>query len=256
MIADSFAKWANQGFESAGVLSSADAWLTSLSYTFQLYFDFSGYTDMAIGIALLFNIVLPQNFNSPYKALNIQDFWRRWHMTLSRFLRDYIYIPLGGNRLGEWKTSRNLFLVFLIGGLWHGASWMFVIWGVLHGLGIIVYRLWEKTQIQMPKILAWFLTFHFINITWIFFRANDIQSAFGILKSMFWPFENFSLSLFGFKTLICLLLVSMVVLFFKNSDERVQKWSPNFIWLVISFGMFFVSFYYINSFSEFLYFNF
>ena len=108
-----------------------EAWATSLSYTFQLYFDFSGYTDMAIGISLMFNIKLPINFNSPYKALSIQDFWRRWHMTLSRFLRDYIYIPLGGNRKGNTRTYVNLLSTFLIGGLWHGAGWTFIFWGFL-----------------------------------------------------------------------------------------------------------------------------
>lgn len=126
VIADTFAIYANEGFDVAKVLSFYEAWATSLSYTFQLYFDFSGYTDMAIGLALLFNIVLPFNFNSPYKALNIQDFWRRWHMTLSRFLRDYIYIPLGGNRKGTVLTYRNLMATFVIGGLWHGAAWTFV----------------------------------------------------------------------------------------------------------------------------------
>lgn len=133
VIADSVAIYANAGFDTAS--GFVDSWIAALSYTFQLYFDFSGYTDMAIGAALLFNIRLPQNFNSPYKALNIQDFWRRWHMTLSRFLRDYIYIPLGGNRRGEMIMLRNLMLTFLIGGLWHGAGWTFLFWGLLHGVG-------------------------------------------------------------------------------------------------------------------------
>ena len=129
LIADTFAKWATAGFDYSATLHFLEAWAASLSYTFQIYFDFSGYTDMAIGAALLFNIRLPINFNSPYKALDIQDFWRRWHMTLSRFLRDYLYIPLGGNRKGVPRTYLNIFITFLFGGLWHGASWMFVIWG-------------------------------------------------------------------------------------------------------------------------------
>lgn len=140
VIADTFAQWANAGFDSAQTLNIIEAWATSLSYTFQLYFDFSGYTDMALGVALMFNIRLPINFNSPYKALDIQDFWRRWHITLSRFLRDYIYIPLGGNRNSELRTYSNLFTVFLVGGLWHGASWMFIIWGALHGVAIVIHR--------------------------------------------------------------------------------------------------------------------
>jgi len=128
-IADTFAVWADVGFDGGQQLTFFAAWATSLSYTFQLYFDFSGYCDMAIGASLLFNIWLPINFNSPYKALDIQDFWRRWHITLSNFLRDYLYIPLGGNRRSASRTSINLFVTFVLGGLWHGATWMFVIWG-------------------------------------------------------------------------------------------------------------------------------
>jgi D-alanyl-lipoteichoic acid acyltransferase DltB (MBOAT superfamily) len=140
VIADQFAQWANAGFNNAQVLNLLEAWATSLSYTFQMYFDFSGYTDMAIGAALLFNIKLPINFNSPYKATSIQDFWRRWHITLSRFLRDYIYIPLGGNRRGEFRTYSNLMVTFLLGGLWHGAGWTFVFWGFLHGVALVLHR--------------------------------------------------------------------------------------------------------------------
>ena len=185
VIADTFANWATLGFDGTAALGFFDAWVTSLSYTFQLYFDFSGYTDMAIGAALLFNIRLPINFNSPYKATDIQDFWRRWHMTLSRFLRDYLYIPLGGNRLGVNRTYINLFLTFLLGGLWHGASWMFVIWGALHGLALIVHRLWSQLGIVLPALLAWFITFNFVNITWVFFRAESIESAIRVLRGMF-----------------------------------------------------------------------
>lgn len=184
-IADLFSGWATLGFDNSTELGFFDAWVTSLSYTFQLYFDFSGYTDMAIGAALLFNIRLPINFNSPYKATDIQDFWRRWHMTLSRFLRDYLYIPLGGNRFGSSRTYINLFLTFLLGGFWHGASWMFVIWGALHGLALIVHRLWSQLGIVLPALLAWFITFNFVNITWVFFRAENIESAVRVLRGMF-----------------------------------------------------------------------
>ena len=135
-IADSFAVWATQGFDVAQKLNMIEAWATSLSYTFQLYFDFSGYTDMAIGIALLFNISIPINFNSPYKATSIQDFWRRWHITLSSFLREYLYIPLGGNRKGEVRTYLNLFATFFLAGIWHGAGWLFLFWGTLHGTAL------------------------------------------------------------------------------------------------------------------------
>ena len=139
---------------------------------------------MAIGAALLFNIRLPINFNSPYKATSIQDFWRRWHMTLSRFLRDYIYIPLGGNKKGYYLTYVNLLATFLIGGIWHGASWMFVVWGGLHGVALIIHRVWQQLGMRMWTWLAWLVTFNFINITWVFFRATDIDSAFKVLKGM------------------------------------------------------------------------
>jgi len=129
VIADTFGIYTDLGYSSTQSLTLVEAWITSLSYTFQIYFDFSGYTDMAIGTAYFFNIKLPLNFNSPYLAVNIQDFWRRWHITLSRFLRDYIYIPLGGNRKGEFLTYFNIMITFLIGGFWHGAGWTFIIWG-------------------------------------------------------------------------------------------------------------------------------
>jgi len=184
VIADTFAVWADQGFDGNHELDFFAAWGASLAYTFQLYFDFSGYCDMAMGIAYLFNIRLPVNFNSPYKALNIQDFWRRWHITLSRFLRNYIYIPLGGNRQSEWHTCCNLMATFLLGGLWHGASWMFVIWGALHGFALIIHRFWQKTRIKMPFLMAWLLTFLFINVSWVFFRAVHMDDAMRVLTGM------------------------------------------------------------------------
>lgn len=185
MIADSFSIWVDRGFDSGQTVYLVDAWVSSLSYTFQIYFDFSGYTDMAIGLALLFNIRLPINFNSPYKSLNIQDFWRKWHITLSHFLRDYIYILLGGSYKGNIRTSINLLTTFLIGGLWHGASWMFVIWGLLHGIALVIYRYWKLVGFKLPTFLAWFLTFNFLNITWVFFRAKTLDDAVRILKGMF-----------------------------------------------------------------------
>ena len=184
IIADSFAVWATAGFDDANSLYFYEAWATSLSYTFQLYFDFSGYTDMAIGIALMFNIVLPLNFNSPYQARDIQDFWRRWHMTLSRFLRDYVYIPLGGNRRGSLLTYRNLLATFVLGGIWHGAGWTFVFWGLLHGLALCIHRLWQLLGVRLWGWLAWLITFNFVNVAWIFFRAESWDDAIKVLKGM------------------------------------------------------------------------
>lgn len=184
VIADTFAVWANAGFEGGETLDFFSAWATSLSYTFQLYFDFSGYCDMAIGSALLFNIWMPINFNSPYQALDIQDFWRRWHMTLSRYLRDYLYIPLGGNRCSTPRVYLNLMATFILGGLWHGASWMFVLWGAFHGAALVVHRAWSGLGLRMPKAVAWLLTFNFINLTWIFFRADNLENALRIIRGM------------------------------------------------------------------------
>ena len=147
-IADTFAQTANLGYSNPAALTFIDSWITSLSYTFQLYFDFSGYSDMAIGAALLFNIRLPMNFNSPYKALSIQDFWSRWHMTLTNFLTRYIYFPLGGNRKGIVRTYINIMIVFFVSGIWHGAGWTFIIWGLLHGVASVINRLWRKAGLN------------------------------------------------------------------------------------------------------------
>lgn len=184
VIADRFAIWVAAGFDGGQPLGFYAAWATSLSYTFQLYFDFSGYCDMAVGISLLFNIHLPINFNSPYKALDIQDFWRRWHITLSNFLRDYLYIPLGGNRNRTYRTYLNLFITFVLGGLWHGATWMFIIWGGLHGLALAMHRLWKNFSCPLPNVIAWLLTFGFVNFAWVFFRARTLPDAKRVLAGM------------------------------------------------------------------------
>lgn len=183
-LADTFAIWATEGFDGGHELDFYAAWATSLSYTFQLYFDFSGYCDMAMGAALLFNIRLPLNFNSPYKALDIQDFWRRWHISLSRFLRDYLYIPLGGNRRSVSRTYLNVMATFLLGGLWHGASWMFVVWGAMHGMAVGVHRLWHSLNRPIPTVFAWVLTFLFVNVSWVFFRAKSMADAERVLRGM------------------------------------------------------------------------
>jgi len=244
VIADAFAVWATNGFDVAEHLNLIEAWVTSLSYTFQLYFDFSGYTDMAIGIALLFNIRLPINFNSPYKATSIQDFWRRWHITLSRFLRDYIYIPLGGNRNGDISMYSNLLITFLIGGIWHGAGWTFLFWGLLHGSALVIQRVWHNTGIVLHTLLAWFITFNFINITWVFFRAKEWDDAIKVLSGMFSyniilpdsmrsklsflsqygiDFGNWLSGVKGdIYTPVWMLFAFILVLLFKNSTERIN----------------------------------
>jgi len=198
LLADSFAPFAEQVFHLASggkALSFFAAWTGVLAYTLQLYFDFSGYCDMAIGISVLFNITLPVNFNSPYKAANIIDFWRRWHMSLSRFLLDYLYIPLGGNRRGRARRYVNLMLTMLIGGLWHGANWTFVIWGGLHGLYLVVNHGWRslvgETRLGVFRrsslyVLAMrMLTFVCVILAWVFFRADSFSAAFRVLHGCF-----------------------------------------------------------------------
>lgn len=184
VIADAFAPWVDYGFDEAPSLGFYEAWITSLSYTFQLYFDFSGYSDMAIGLALLFNIYLPVNFNSPYKAKNIQKVWQCWHITLVQFLRNYIYIPLGKGRSRGYRNSINIIIVFLIAGFWHGAGWLFIIWGGMHGAALITNRAWKRLGIKIWGWISWFLTFNFINFSLVFFRANSFSDVKKILGGM------------------------------------------------------------------------
>ncbi|RXJ96544.1 membrane-bound O-acyltransferase family protein [Arcobacter sp. AHV-9/2010] len=278
VIADTFAVWATAGFDSATTLNLIEAWATSLSYTFQLYFDFSGYTDMAIGIALMFNIKLPINFNSPYKALNIQDFWRRWHITLSRFLRDYVYIPLGGNKKGSFRTYSNLLATFVIGGLWHGAGWTFIFWGFLHGMALVIHRAWSNLGFKMWSWLSWFITFNFVNIAWIFFRAKEWEDAIKVLKGMFGfsglqlhpifasklaflekyevifhPFDTIHLPL---AETLWFIFAFILVLFFKNSMEKRDSFKPNYKLAFLTAFCFIFAVLSLNKVSEFLYFNF
>jgi D-alanyl-lipoteichoic acid acyltransferase DltB (MBOAT superfamily) len=183
-IADNLAPLADAVFARPAGLPALDAWAGALAYTFQIYFDFSGYTDMALGAAWLFNIRLPENFDSPYRSTDLQQFWRRWHMTLSRFLREYLYIPLGGNRGGAGRTAVNVMLTFLLGGLWHGAAWTFVVWGGLHGAGLVVHRAWRRSGVAMPRALAWAITFVFVVVAWVFFRATSVGDALSLLRAM------------------------------------------------------------------------
>lgn len=184
IVADTFGVAVEAGFAAAQTLNTAEAWFVALGYTLQLYFDFSGYCDVATGVALMFNIKLPLNFNSPYKSLNIREFWQRWHMTLSRFLTNYIYFPLGGSRRGTVRTCINLMIVFLASGLWHGAGWLFLLWGLLHGLASVLYRLFRKQYDALHPALQWLLTFGFVVVAWVFFRATSLSDAMAILKSM------------------------------------------------------------------------
>ena len=282
VIADTFAVWATQGFDVATTLNLFEAWATSLSYTFQLYFDFSGYTDMAIGAALLFNIKLPINFNSPYKATEMIDFWQRWHITLSNFITTYIYTPIirSFDKLTFNKAMFATVVTFLIAGLWHGASWMFVIFGGLHGLGLITNHYWKKRKIKLNTVLAWFITFNFVNITFVFFRAKEWDDAVKVLGSMFSldniVLPNFlasklaflskygiefgalatNLSAAGKDLIIWLLIGFILILVFKNSMDKLKLFKPSAINSFVFIMAFTISLYKLSGYSEFLYFRF
>ena len=185
-LADTLAMVADPLFGKAvsAPLSAAEAWVATGAYTLQIYFDFSGYSDMAIGLALMFGLRLPFNFNAPYRAVSIRDFWRRWHMTLSRFLRDYLYIPLGGNRCGALRQAVNVVATMLLGGLWHGANWTFVVWGGLHGAALAVNHVWQGWGLRLPRVIAWAVTLLFVMAGWVLFRSADFTAAGDVLLSL------------------------------------------------------------------------
>ena len=236
-------------------IDSYDSWSGIFSYSFMIYFDFSGYASMAIGLALMFNIVLPQNFNSPYKARNLVDFWRRWHITLSLFLKDHIYIPLGGNRYGILVQGFALFITMLLGGLWHGAGWGFVLWGAMHGIGLIIVHI---TKITLSKYIAITLTFIYVTLLWVLFFSSDISSAIDLYKKLF-LFDNFGGDT---KQYIMLFFSSIIVFVLPNISQLIKPEAkdtklPSY-WGYIAGGMFFISLKFMANTpsNSFVYFNF
>jgi alginate O-acetyltransferase complex protein AlgI len=213
-------------FQNPSGASSADLWLAMYGYGLQIYCDFSAYTDIAIGVANLLGYRFPQNFNQPYRALSVQDFWRRWHMTLSSWLRDYLFIPLGGSRGGRRSTYGAIMVTMLLGGLWHGASWNFVIWGALHGLALIVERALGLTgkdgRRKLPPLVAWFVTFHFICFTWIFFRSQTFEAAIDYFRVMF-SFESLAVTA---TPLVLLMFVfgALTQIISDRTQERFEAW--------------------------------
>ena len=182
LLADVFGQVATVGFSNVEALDATNGIIVMLAYTFQIYFDFSGYCDMANGIAKMMNINLPVNFDSPYKSFTIKEFWSRWHVTLTRFFTKYVYIPLGGSRKGNIRTYINIMIIFVISGFWHGANWTFVVWGVLHGIFMVIVR-WKKKLFEgLHPALNWLITFLFVNVAWIFFRADSLDDAFTIIS--------------------------------------------------------------------------
>jgi alginate O-acetyltransferase complex protein AlgI len=228
IIADTFGKIVSQGYGNFEQLSLEQSWITAFAYTVQLYFDFSGYSDMAIGLGLFFNIQLPINFNSPHRSENIQQFYRRWHMTLSSFMKNYIYIPLGGNKMKEWRINLNLFITFLIGGFWHGANWTFVVWGALNGLALVAHRLYKKAGFTMNQYMAIAVTFVFVLIVRVFFRADGIGTANTVLLTMFGLREpEGSITLFSSYFDAPIWLAGVLLLFMPNTNEIRERFVPN-----------------------------
>ena len=281
LVADTLGLLVNDGFANIQGLGTIMAMIVMLSYTLQIYFDFSGYCDMAYGLGLMFNIEIPMNFNSPYKAIDIQYFWRRWHITLSRFLTTYIYIPLGGSRKGKLRTYINTMIVFFISGLWHGANYTFIIWGLMHGIAMCINRFIKPYVINVPSFIKWFINFVFINITWIFFRADTLNDAWLFIKELFNPNNNIDVTMLsklvreefvlplmlknivitdGYKSLVfALIMISVLlitVLICKNTYELSKKFSTNCISIIL---IIIIALWSITSFagvSTFLYFNF
>ncbi len=282
LIADVFGNAANWSFSSIDILNSTDAIICMLSYTIQIYFDFSGYCDMATGIARMMNIDIPYNFNSPYKALTITDFWKRWHITLTRFFTKYIYIPLGGNRKGQPRTALNTMIVFTISGIWHGANWTFILWGILHGLFNVLTKLFDNFFKKLHPALNWIITFTFVNFTWIIFRADSVKDAFKIIKNILmlnFGTINFNIvdkfKLTGVESVLTLLFnkgliniypyayISGFFLFafvctlgLRNSCELVNDFKPSYTKAVLSTVLLVWCVLSMAGISTFLYFNF
>jgi len=280
LIADSLSSSVAAVFGNAADVSFIEAWLGALCYTLQIYFDFSGYSDMAVGLGWMLNIEIPFNFNSPYKSTSLIDFWRRWHMSLSQFLKDYLYIPLGGNRLGEARRYVNLFITMLLGGLWHGAGFTFILWGAWHGAFLTFNHFWRKLKFKLPRFVGWALTFLIVVMAWVSFRASSIHDAFEILKCMLGlkgimltpKYGNYLswLSAIGFEftgnpftylpeakaILLKVISLTVFVVILPNSQELVEKIKPN---VLLAFGLALVcaiSLMLMNNISEFLYFQF
>lgn len=282
LIADNLSKIVVAGYTDVIALNGSSAIIVMFCYTLQIYFDFSGYCDMAMGIGKLFNIEIPENFNSPYKATSITEFWNRWHITLTRFFTYYVYIPLGGNRRGKARMLLNTMIIFLISGLWHGANWTFVLWGALHGTLVTLYKAFEKWTNKIPKILGWLLTFLFVNFAWIYFRADSIVDANFIISQIVggnWGEVNSKLFR-SFNDMVevnilykldvldifkqCAWLANVLLLsglifgcvFLKNTQEKMKTFQPKFSKLLVSTTLLLWSIISLSGVSEFLYFNF
>lgn len=282
LIADTFARFASWGFTNYAGLDSTNTLLVMLCYNFQLYFDFSGYCDMALGIGYMFNVELPLNFNSPYKATSFKDFWDRWHLTLGRFFTQYVYIPLGGSRKGKVRSHINLFIVFLVSGFWHGANWTYFLWGVVNGTAVLLCRLFGKYFVKIPRVIKMVVTFGLVTLSMCLFRSNTIPDAGrmigNLFEGQFGPvsdelcsmmnrlIESRLLCRFGlqgivdaypaFLLILFILLTLFAVWFMKNTQEKLAVFKPSVRKLLVFTCLMVWSVLSLSQISEFLYFNF
>lgn len=282
LIADLFAGAANWGFANVQILDTTNALLASLAYTIQIYFDFSGYCDMAIGIGQMMNLDLPINFDSPYKSLSIGEFWRRWHKTLTRFFTRYVYIPLGGNRKGTLRTYLNIMIVYTISGIWHGANYTFIAWGILQGVLCVINRHWEKKLSKLHPALCWLVTFALVNLSWTLFRADSIGDALIFLRRFLWldigpvnenlaaafltpeikfvldSIPNLPYQYYSAETYLPLFYCGAAVLFLgaENAHQHMDTFTPTTGKLLFTTVLLAASILTFGSVSTFLYFNF
>ena len=278
LVADNFGKIVTYGYGNISNITGLEAIFAIFAYTLQIYFDFSGYCDMASGIALMFNIELPINFDSPYRAINISDFWKRWHKTLTRFLTKYIYFPLGGSKCSKLRNCCNVLIVFLVSGIWHGAGLTFIFWGMLHGVAMVFYRLFKNQINKIPNAILWFLNFIFVSICWVFFRADTIADGFALINKVF--DGNYTLGFELEETLLNIIPVSIITniiqvkyilpitvivlmcvfVYLSSFSENIQNRAKNFKPTILNYALTLVILIYsilsLSGVSTFLYFNF
>jgi len=282
LLADNIALLVNAGYANIDELNSPSVLLIIIGYSVQLYFDFSGYCDMALGVGEMLQIPLPINFNSPYKAVKVTDIWARWHMTLTRFFTRYIYIPLGGNRKGEGRMYANTFLVFLVSGLWHGSAWTFVVWGILHGIAMMLSKFLKRCNILLPKVVGWFLTFTFWVVSFAIFRSQSLKEAMRLFARLIKGgmgriYDGFYtqiekqievtllqrldvtnvLGRYPEIIVIALVLLPLIgCLCMKNTQEKLQQFRFTYAKLAVTIVLFFYSFLSLGGVTVFLYANF
>ncbi len=259
LIGDPLTDYAQYAFNNAQKLSMIEAWYASTSYVLSYYFDLSGYADMAIGIGKMFNIDIPKNFNSPYKARNFADYWKRWHITLSKFLGDYIYKSLGGNKTIIWIMYLNIMITFFVSGFWHGAGWNFVVWGLLNGIFVVMAHMMKKANLQMNYYLAWSLMFFGLILTRILFVANDFNDAWYVTLTLF-DISNLRFTNLFYTDIYLqsfyIILALFLALGCKNSMEISQNFKPNFKYIFYTIILLTASLFTFSDAKEFLYFQF